>query len=73
MFKTINYSDPKDVVLGDNGVVKNKDVGSVHVILIQGQRRTPFHIQNVWYVPYQSCNILSVVQLAAKGYSVRFS
>ena len=73
VFKTINYGDPKDVVLDDNRVVKSKGVGSVHVMVKQGTHYTPIHIQNVWYVPDLACNLLSVVQLSEKGYSVRFS
>jgi hypothetical protein len=68
-----NYQDKKfnvKVELGDDGTYDIKGFGSTS---FQLQSRNVFHIDEIIYVPGLKKNLISVVVLERKGYTIAFT
>jgi len=64
-FENFNKYRKDVIVIGDSSVLEVQGIGSV---LIQGKV-----LENVLYVPKLTMNLLSVIQVARKGYSFEFN
>jgi hypothetical protein len=69
LFESINYSDRRDVEVGNGTLLASMGIGTVVITLQDGKS---VQLQDVLYVPALKCHLISVGKLIQKGYICQF-
>ena len=69
-FVNLDTTDVRQIEVGNKQVIQSKGIGTARISFNDGNSVT---ISNVLYVPGISCNLLSVGELDARGFSCNFS
>jgi transposase InsO family protein len=68
LFSDLASMTSRDIILGNNGVIKAIGKGMVKAVI----NGTPVTLNDVWYCPAIACNLLSVGKLASAGLMLTF-
>src|ERR1700709_2554098 len=69
LFQSINYTDRREVEVGDGNLIDSIGTGTVVITLRDGQS---LQLQDVLYVPNLTCHLISVGKLSQGGYVCLF-